>query len=218
MDIISTDEFNTICQDSSMKVLKVGRGDLPKVMEKNGDTIIKIFYPKKSKFSSDRIWPRAMRFYKNVKRLQSNGYHAPEITKVQFCSDLKIYLLHYRKLDGQDVRSLVQSGQLHIIKEVAHLVANLHTQGIFFRSIHLENLLYQPDNKFALLDVADVRFKSKNLSLSIRYRNLKHLFLVQMDKPSWKAFGINQFMNEYFKHANLALPSRKLLSWFIQRL
>jgi serine/threonine protein kinase len=217
MDIISSQEFNDICHDDNTVIIKFGKIDQPKVFEKNGNTIIKLFYPKKSKLSSDRIRPRAMRFYHNVKLLQKYGYNAPVVTKVQFCPDLKIYLMYYAKIQGCDVRNLAKNGKLDIIRHVAHLLANLHTNGIFFRSVHLENLLYQPDGQFALLDVTDVRFKRKALTFYSRYRNLKHLLQEPHDRDVWQAFGVNDFMNEYFKSANLSTYSRSILSYLIKR-
>jgi len=217
MNIISHQAFNAICEDSNTTIIKYGKVDQPKVFEKNGNTIIKLFYPKKSRLSSDRIWPRALRFYRNVQALQHHGYNAPIITNVQFCPELKIYLLHYPKIQGQDVRHLARNGKLTIIHEVAHLLADLHRNGIFFRSIHLENLLYQPDGKFALLDVTDVRFKKRALSFYLRYRNIKHLFQEPNDKDIWQAFGIQHFMDEYFKLAKLPNYSRILLSYLIKR-
>lgn len=217
MDIISSQEFNDLCQDDNIKTIKFGKIDQPKVFEKNGDTIIKLFYPKKSRLSSDRIWPRAMRFYRNMKTLQHHGYDAPIVTKVQFCPDLKIYLMHYPKIQGNDVRNLAKNGKLNIIHHVAQLVADLHTNGIFFRSIHLENLLYKPDGKFALLDVTDVRFRKKALNFYSRYRNIKHLLLEPNDRDLWQAFGINNFMHEYFKLAELPKYSRAIISYLIKR-
>lgn len=217
MDIISNHEFNAICQDGNTKVIKFGKVDQPKVFEKNGNTIIKLFYPKKSKLSSDRIWPRAMRFYRNVKKLHERGYNAPIVSKIQFCPESKMYLMYYPKIAGSDVRYLANNNQLHIIKHVAHLMADLHDKGVFFRCIHLENLLYQTNGEFALLDVTDVRFKKKPLNLYARYRNLKHLFQEPLDKNTWQAFGVKEFMHEYFKAVKLSKYSCKVLTHLIMR-
>ena len=176
MDIISTDEFNAICNDANTKTIKFGKIDQPKVFEINDNIIIKLFYPKKSWLSSDRIWPRAMRFYNNVKALNARGYEAPRVDKVQFCRELKIYLLYYPKIQGKDVRSLASHGEIGVIRHVAHLIAGLHINGIFFRSIHLENLLYQSQGKMAFTGCDGCPFKSGALRLYSRYRNLKHLF------------------------------------------
>lgn len=217
MDIISSQEFKDICQDINTKIIKFGKINQPKVFEKNGDTIIKLFYPKQSRLSSDRIWPRAMRFYQNVKTLKHHGYIAPIVNKIQFCPEQKIYLMYYAKIQGSDMRNLAKKGECHLIHHVAHFIADLHIHGVFFRSIHLENLLYQPNGKLALLDVTDVRFKKKALTFYSRYRNLKHLFQEPLDKDVWQIFGVNNFMQEYFKSAGLSRYSRKILAYLIKR-
>lgn len=216
MEIISNREFYDICNDSNTKTIKFGKVDQPKVYEKD-NTIIKLFYPKKSLLSSDRIKPRAIRFYNNVKSLYSQGYDVPRITKLQFCPDLRMYLIHYNKIQGGDVRSLARHGKLDLINNVADLLADLHKNGIFFRSIHLENLLYQPDGKMALIDITDVRFGSRPLPLYLRYRNIKHLLLHRDDRDLWQAFGAKNFLDVYFKSAALSGFSRKLLSHLVNR-
>lgn len=217
MDIISCHEFAAICHDTNTQIIKFGKVDQPKVFEKNGNTIIKLFYPKRRKITSDRIRPRAIRFYRNVDKLFGRGYSVPRIDKMQFCPDLKMYLLYYPKIQGCNVRYHAQNGNLDIITEVARLLADLHKKGIFFRSIHLENLLYQPDGKFALLDVTDVKFRSGALSLYLRYRNIKHLLNEPMDKEIWHAFGISRFMSEYFRFAGLKHYSGLLLNRLVMR-
>lgn len=218
MDIITSLEFAAICHDENTHTIKFGKVDQPKVFEKDGNIIIKLFYPKKSKLSSDRIRPRALRFYRNVKKLHVHGYSVPIVEKVKFCPDLKMYMLYYPKILGNNVRVLARSGHLDVIRHVALLLADLHVKGIFYRSIHLENLLYQPDGKLALLDVTDVKFKSRALSVYYRYRNLKHLLHEPHDKSLWKAFGIENFMNEYFKHAGLSNNAEKILRYLIKRI
>jgi tRNA A-37 threonylcarbamoyl transferase component Bud32 len=221
MDIISTDTLNAIHNDANTRIIKFGRInkiDQPKVYEKDGRTIIKLFYPKRRRLSSDRIRPRALRFYKNVQRLREHGYAAPTVTKVQFHPDSKMYLLHYEKVPGQDIRRLGNQGELNVVTDLARFVADLHAKGIFFRSIHLENILYQPDKQFALIDVTDVRFKWRALSLPHRYRNLKHLFFSSPDDGAiWKAYGVEKFLDEYFKHAELPGYKKKMLAWMIRR-
>ncbi|VVC74836.1 hypothetical protein AQUSIP_01080 [Aquicella siphonis] len=217
MDIITSSEFNDICNNINTIIVKFGRINQPKVFEKDGKTIIKLFYPKQKWLSSDRLNPRALRFYKNIQSLHQQGYDVPRIIKIQYCSDLKIYLVYYDKIEGDDVRKLVNQGALDLLHSVAELVAGLHQNGIFFRSIHLENLLYKPDGTFALLDITDVRFKSRPLTLHLRYRNLKHLLLERNDKEIWQKFGVDNFLAAYFRHVTLPPASRERLSRMIYR-
>jgi len=217
LDIISSREFYDICNNQNHKIIKFGKVNQPKVYEKDGHTIIKLFYPKQRLLSSDRIKPRAMRFYNNVKSLHTHGYDVPQVNKVQFCPELKMYVIYYHKIQGDDVRTLAKQGNLNIIYNVAHLLADLHKNGIFFRSIHLENLLSKPDGNIALLDLTDVTFKSRALTIYRRYRNIKHLFQEPNDRELWQAFGVKNFLDAYFKSAKLPKISQTLLAIFIKR-
>lgn len=215
MDIISFNEFNDITRQS--KTIRYGRINQPKVLEAD-NTIIKLFYRKRKLLSSDRIKPQAMRFYDNIQSLRAYGYDVPKLIKIQYCAELAVYLIHYHKIEGQDVRSLAKCGNISIIHDVIKLLADLHKNGVFFRSIHLENLLYTSDGKIALIDISDLKIKSKSLTPYLRYRNLKHLFLQNSnDTEIWKNFGMNQFFTLYFKSTELSSYSRKLLSYFIKR-
>lgn len=217
METISSREFFDICSNPDTKIIKYGKVDQPKVYEKNENIIIKLFYPKHDLLSSDRIWPRAVRFYNNVTSLRSQGYEVPEVIKFQFCPDLRMYVLQYSKIQGNDIRALARQGQLDLLNDVAELLAKLHKDGIFFRSIHLENVLCTPDRKMALIDIADVRFKSRPLNVHLRYRNIKHVLLHRDDKVLCEAFGVDNFMKAYFKAAGLSGWSRKLLSRWINK-
>lgn len=217
MDQISSAEFDTMCQDKALKIIKYGRGIQPKVFEKDGSTMIKLFYPKKRLISSTRFKPQALRFSDNITGLHARGYNVPSLIRVQHCTDLNTYLVHYQKIEGQNIRALAKLGKMHLIEDVAKLVANLHKDGIIFRSIHLENLLYKSDGSLALIDIADVRFKDKPLNIYLRYRNLVHLFASEDDQALWEAFGIQNFLNRYFAAAKSSNTVRRIISFLIHR-
>lgn len=217
MDIISSSEFDKIFNNINTIIVKYGRINQPKVYEQHGNTIIKLFYRKETWLSSDRIRPRAMRFYKNIQSLQQHGYDVPRVIKMQYCKELKIYLVYYEKIAGNDVRKLADQGRVDLLDDVIRFIASLHESGIFFRSIHLENLLYKPDGSFALLDITDVRFKSGPLSLYMRYRNLKHLLKERHDRHIWKKFGIDKFLETYFSQTTLSPVSQTILTRLVRR-
>ena len=54
------------------------------------------------------------------------------------------------------------------------LIRRLHAAGIYFRSLHLGNIVVTPDNQMGLIDVADLRFLRAPLSPALVKRNLQH--------------------------------------------
>lgn len=213
MEIITSSDFKKNYLNSNLKIIKYGRPLQPKVYEKD-NTIIKLFYPKKRWFSSNLIKPQALRFRDNIIVLRQKGYHVPEMLQIKYCQDLKIYIVHYNKIIGEDLRALAQLQQWHIIDKAAKLVASLHQQGIYFRAMHLENLLFQPNQNFALIDITDVRFSMLPLNPYKRFRNLLHMFTMYEDQSIWKQYGIARFLNLYYQHAKL----NRMSQWMLQSL
>ncbi len=216
MQVITAQDFDTLIE--STKILSYGRPNQAKVFEKNETTIIKLFYWKNKLITSDKLRPRVMRFCNNLESLRNLGYAVPTIDKLQKCPELKFSLVQYEKVEGQDIRTLAKAGDVEVIQKVADFLANLHQNGVFFRSIHLENLLLQSDYKtFGIIDVTDIQFSARPLSLYKRLRNLRHLLKEKNDRELWQAFGVERFLKLYFSAAKLSPLKEALLSRFIRQ-
>ena len=210
MEIISSHDFNALCNRRDLTLMKMTY-KRPKLFESEAGEIIKIFYPRKKRFSSDRYKPYALRFCKNAEALQLRGFITPRINTLQYCPDLNVYVLAYTKLPGVDLR-VFSTDNTAVIADVAEFIAKLHRHGIFFRAIHLENLLRLNNGDLALLDIVDIQFKKRAIPVYLRFRNLKHLFCVKEDRPFWANYGIANFLKIYFKSAGLSYWQRKVLS------
>ena len=91
------------------------------------------------------------------------------------------------------------------MESFVHFFAELHDKGVFFRSIHLNNVIVSDDsNKLGLIDFADMKISSKGLSSAMRLRNFKHLTRYKADQESIKNFGLDRFMEIYFKTSCLS--------------
>jgi hypothetical protein len=218
MEIISSHEFDAFCHRDDLTLLK-STYNRPKLFESVQGDIVKIFYPRKKRFSSNKFKPYAIRFHTNAKRLQSLGFQTPIIKTMMHCPELNTYILSYKKLPGVDLRVLTTRGQpKELIDSIASFIVNLHTKGIFFRSVHLENLLQLNSGDFALLDIVDVQFKRRPLSLFLRYRNLKHMFQIKDDVLFWSQLSIADFLKSYFKFANLPFFKKTVLTTLLLKL
>jgi serine/threonine protein kinase len=82
--------------------------------------------------------------------------------------------------------------------------AELHDKGVFFRSIHLNNIILSEDLKtLGLIDLADVKITSKGLSRAMRLRIFKHLTRYKADQDALKTFGLDRFIDIYFSCSSL---------------
>jgi len=61
-------------------------------------------------------------------------------------------------------------------------VASLHEAGIYFRSLHLNNVILTPDNRFGLIDVADMRVLGRPVTPSLARRNFRHMLRDKRDR------------------------------------
>lgn len=75
----------------------------------------------------------------------------------------------YEELPGTTLREL--SGAVDL-EALAEFVVGLHARGVYFRGLHLGNVIRRPDGGFGLIDVQDVRFRPRPLGLRMRERNL----------------------------------------------
>ena len=60
-------------------------------------------------------------------------------------------------------------------------IAKLHDRGVYFRSLHLGNIVMTPEGTLGLIDIADMRFSRGQLTASQRKRNLRHLLRYPSD-------------------------------------
>lgn len=203
--IIDEQRFFALCQQGT--VLTECRFG-PKIVITNAEEIIKIFWPRK-KISRSRIQSAANRFIKHTNLLQANNICSVAVTSWYYCPAIGAELVIYPKLPGNDFRHIVDNN-LSRLTDVAKFIARLHQQGVFFRGIHLGNLLYSEDN-IALIDVTDCKVASRPLSLHRRYRNLRHLFENRDDSEYFQQFTLKQFIDIYLTETSLKKWQKKLL-------
>lgn len=200
MKNITNNEFLNLCQQKDIKIIKCMKDKRPRVLETKDGNIIKLFYQNKKAF---------LNFCKNADYLLNHEILAPRISEVFYYADLNVYLVIYKKMSGDNVRAMIQKdNNREILNNIAVFIAKLHQKGIFFRSLHLENLICQSANIFSLIDIADVYFKPKPLNAFIRYRNLRHMFLVRQDKEIWREIGFLNYLKYYFQFTELSPLSK----------
>jgi hypothetical protein len=88
--------------------------------------------------------------------------------------------VHYHPLPGESLRQLLRAGmepdeRQNLRSAFTRFVIELHEKGIYFRSLHLGNVLHLPDGHFGLIDIADARLRPWRLSIHLRRRNLRLL-------------------------------------------
>ncbi|MFV2091132.1 MAG: toluene tolerance protein [Pseudomonadales bacterium] len=192
MEWLSESKYQSLVEDH--QVLESAKGVI-KVMLLPDDRVVKLF-PQKLRFSSTLVHPRGFRFVRNARRIASSGFHTVQVEQIFFSPTTRGYGVIYRLIEGEAQQKL-GSFDDSLVKALARLIANLHDSGIYFRALHLGNIILTNHGELALIDVADVRFSRRSLSQQRRCRNFQHLFRLARHRVTFEEFGVDRLFDEY---------------------
>lgn len=150
----------------------------PKVVHLSNGLFLKIFHTRKA-IPLARLMPPAQRFARNAELLHRLGIAAPEIMETLWIDRSKgLSGCLYRPLAGQSLEQLLRQDakQLELLlPALAQFILELHAKRLYFRSLHLGNILRVSDSEFGLIDFLDLRQKTLPLSRWQVQRNFRHL-------------------------------------------
>lgn len=153
-----------------------GHGE--KVLLLQDGSMLKLFR-KRRWLSRATFHPPAMRFVRNARTLASLGIPCPRVLALYWLGEPPRHLVHYLPVPGQSLRELVpmidRNRQLELFARLSDFIAWLHDNGVYFRSLHMGNIILTPDSRFGLIDIADLRYLARPLSRWLRARNYHHL-------------------------------------------
>ncbi|VXB46917.1 Polymerase [Pseudomonas sp. 8AS] len=156
-----------------LKVARLADGDFLKL------------YRRKRLMSSALWLAPAQRFADNARRLQQLGLTAPTIVDTLLIPQRKLNGVRYQPLPGQTLRdhyrALGPQERDGEVERFGALLGQLHQLGVYFRSLHLGNVLCLPDRTFGLIDLSDMTISGKPLSRWKRKRNLQHMLRYKED-------------------------------------
>lgn len=156
-----------------------------KVLHLADGSYLKLFRRKRL-ISSAAWYPYAQRFADNALALAGRGIPCPSVIGVYRIPAIRREAVRYRPLEGRTVRQLLAEGAAapDLRARLGAFVAGLHAAGIYFRSLHLGNIVLTPAGAFGLIDIADLRAGPRPLPAHRRRRNLRHL-LRDGDDRAW---------------------------------
>ncbi len=184
MQSMSSEQFAAMRRDAEV-VEKDGHGE--KVLRLKDGSYLKLFR-RKSWFSKTVFFPPATQFAKNAKELERLGVPCPGVIQLYKLSSPYRSVVHYEPLEGTTLRQLLNEQpsleQLELLGMLAEFISQLHELGVYFRSLHLGNIVLTPTGALGLIDISDMRFLSKPLPSRLRRRNLHHLFRYADEWPA----------------------------------
>ena len=157
----------------------------PKVLRLSDGSFLKLFRRRRW-YTSGSFNPYSERFAVNSEQLRQMGIPTPQVLNLYRLADGSS-AVHYAPLPGHTLRQVLQSitapaVRQALVERFGKFMAQLHEKGVYFRSLHLGNVLVLEDGEFGLIDLADLRIYPTPLSLSLRQRNLRHMQRYTVDK------------------------------------
>jgi serine/threonine protein kinase len=148
----------------------------PKVYLLQDGNILKLFRRKRL-FSSALFRPYSKRFIDNAAELERLGVPTLQVLEFYRLQAPGMTAVLYRPLPGETLRQISSKDGFNwqqALPALVELIRSLHASGIYFRSLHLGNIVVTPDNQLGLIDVADMRFLRAPLPKHLVRRNLQH--------------------------------------------
>ncbi|TNF81651.1 polymerase [Pseudomonas sp. ICMP22404] len=150
----------------------------PKVLRLSGGDFLKLFRARRW-YTSGGFNPYSERFIVNSQLLRNLGIQSPTILALYHLNDGSS-AVHYVPLPGMTVRQAMKDAatpaQRHsLVQGFGRFLAQLHERGVYFRSLHMGNVLVLENGEFGLIDIADMYVYPSSLRLALRQRNLRHM-------------------------------------------
>ena len=163
-----------------------------KVLRLVDGSILKLFRRRRRLISSAAFFPYAGRFANNAVALAKLGIPVPQVIEVLRIPSVKRDAVHYTPLAGNTLRELIRSGlsperERELKGAFTRFVIGLHNNGVYFRSLHLGNVVCTPEGALGLIDFADLRIHPWALGKYLRTRNVQRM-LDMDDERGWLDF------------------------------
>ena len=147
-----------------------------KVLRLPDGTFLKLF--RRKRLLSSAAWrPYAQRFADNAAALSRLGIPSPRVIQVYRLPVIERDAVHYHPLEGRTLRALIDADVAgsEVRFEFGAFVARLHRLGVYFRSLHLGNVIVTPPGEMGLIDIADLSLRTRSLGRNRRDRNFCHI-------------------------------------------
>ena len=187
------------------QVLEADRfGD--KVLRLSNGNFLKLFRRKRL-LSSAALLSYAQRFADNARALQQHQIPCPQVIAVYKLRSIQRDAVYYAPLEGQTLRQLFDNPELAaaLRAQLGEFVAQLHARGVYFRSLHLGNIVLTPANTLGLIDIADLKCHRRALSLNKRLRNFQHMLRYSQERQWLLEDKSSDFLQSYLSSSCLKM-------------
>jgi tRNA A-37 threonylcarbamoyl transferase component Bud32 len=201
--LLTDSELEVMCKGGT--VLEQDERGIKVILLSSGD-ILKIFRIR-NRFSGTRIFSHARRFCRNALRLQSLNIPTVRLKSLFHLETDGQTAVLYEPLAGESIRGLVKKD----IKKLdqtegifGHFLANLHSNGVHFHSLHTGNILLLPNGEFGLIDISDMSIYPWALTCNTRLRSFLRLCNYSGDIQALGEGYWNKVLESYIRLSSLS--------------
>jgi hypothetical protein len=160
------------------------------------NAIIKIFIVR-GLISSGFFNTYASRIIKNSLKLKKYDIPSIEITnELVFQYNRRLSGVSYKYIPGTTYRDLSHKITMDMITDLANYISNIHKKGIYFRAMHLGNILLH-NKKLFLIDIAKIHFYPWPLFVFTRARAFRRMIKYQDDIKNFGLINYKNLISEY---------------------
>src|SRR6056300_108600 len=160
------------------------------------NAIIKIFIVR-GLISSGFFNTYASRIIKNSLKLKKYDIPSIEITnELVFQYNRRLSGVSYEYIPGTTYRDLSHKITMDMITDLANYISNIHKKGIYFRAMHLGNILLH-NKKLFLIDIAKIHFYPWPLFVFTRARAFRRMIKYQDDIINFGLINYKNLISEY---------------------
>lgn len=209
-------------QEQTRECIVLSRDDHgDKVLLRPDGRVIKLFRRKRL-LSSALLVPYALRFARASIELKKRGIRAAIVEETWRIPAIRRQAVVYPMIDGMSLRERIASEPEEaddLLLSLARFMARLHQQGVYFRAIHLGNLLVPKDeDQFALIDISEAKFHRGPLSIAWRAPNFRPLLKYPEDREALRQINPQRFLSEYLRACDLGANQQDALIRRLRRL
>ena len=158
--------------------------------------IIKIFNVR-GYISSGFFNTYASRIMKNSIKLKDHEISSIEITnELAFQYNNRMSGVSYKYIPGKTYRDLGNKITKKMITDLAKYISIIHKKGIYFRAMHLGNILLH-NKKLFLIDISKIHFYPWSLFIFTRARAFRRMTKYKDDIKHFGLINYKNLINEY---------------------
>lgn len=209
-----------------------------KVMQQPNGDYLKVFRLR-HRYGWARFHGYAQRFCKHASKLERLGIPTVTIKQCYRVEDPLIliapgnhgassnsqqglhhtYVVEYAPLPGETLKRLLEQQLLNpaLIIQLGRFIAELHAKGIYFRSLHLGNIVLSPQGQLGLIDIADMDIYPWSLWFTTRLRSFRHLTRYAALNAAFGQTRWDLLLESYLSQAKLGPAKTRCLTKKMQR-